>query len=209
MRFQQEEGVGTFSEQCECQDWRALTVTVLRLLWLSLWLCDLQQLSPCNLYLDQDQLGYDTLAPDPVIAWPVTMLRQGPLMYPYSYPSCPQYGDVLYIVLVRCIIVYVCTFQTATKCDPAALDSDWKLSWAALAPGIVSYFYITSFKYIDINIGPESFVMISIISWWHCHCVRFSILYMAVLLHWSLNHAIQLKAKCPPKWKCKSMTTRK
>ena len=36
-------------------------------------------------------------------------------------PSCPQYGDVLYIVLVRCVIVYVWTFQTATKCDPAAL----------------------------------------------------------------------------------------
>ena len=123
VRFQQEEGVGTFSEQCECQDWRALTVTVPRMLWLSLCVCDLQQLSPCNLYLDQDQLGYHTTAPDSVIAWPVTMLRQGPLMYPYSYPSCPQYGDVLYIVLVRCVIVYVCTFQTATKCDPAALPA--------------------------------------------------------------------------------------
>ena len=143
-------------------------------------------------------IWYDTTAPDPVIAWRVTMLRQGPVMYPYSHPLSIM-SPVWWCTSTMCYCL--CLHDSRQQQNVTRpLCPHWQLSWAALAPGIVSYFYITSFRYrYKQQPGVIWSVMISIICLWHCRCFRCSILYRAVLLHLSLTHAIQLKAKCPPK----------
>ena len=118
------------------------------MLWLSLWMCvwpaaiiSLQFVSGSRSAL----IWYDTTAPDPVIAWRVPMLRQRPVMYPYSHPLSIM-SPVWWCTSTMC---YCLCFHISRQQQNVTrpLCPHWQLSWAALAPGIVSYFYITLFRY--------------------------------------------------------------